>query len=199
MASGGNMNDDIRWAIQLALACVFLVSTLTKARHPLAFALGVASYGILPKPLSLVLGSLLIPLEAFLALSHLTGWLLSFAAPIGLGVLFLFLVAVVVNLSRGKTVSCYCFGTDGRERLSAQTLVRILLLISGEIFIVTRTSLLAGQLGVPPPISTAVEVAMILPWTLFALAIGMWATSLWELISLLPSKTHFADTRPGHP
>lgn len=62
-------------ASQLGLGIVFLLSALPKLRRPLAFARSVVEYEILPAKVAYVFGLALIPLEAFLAIACLTGWL----------------------------------------------------------------------------------------------------------------------------
>lgn len=94
------MNVQIGWVVQLSLVVMFAVSTASKLGDPMSFVRGVREYRILPQRSALVFAILLIVCEAFVSLSHLGGWLLAFAAPMGLTMLCIFFVAVSVNLVR---------------------------------------------------------------------------------------------------
>src|SRR5687768_10892125 len=93
--------------VQLTIGTIFLLATVGKLRHPLAFAYGVVEYEVLPRRWAVAFGLLLIPLEAFLALAHLSGWLLRPAAATGIAVLSAFAVAVALALKRHKVLSCH--------------------------------------------------------------------------------------------
>lgn len=115
--------------LQLALGGVFLVSSLGKARHPLAFLRGVAEYRILPVPLAYAFGAVLIPAEAFVALALLGGFALAVALPLAIGLLLVFSAAVAINLRRHRDMLCHCYGSLGGERLSARSIVQLAVLI----------------------------------------------------------------------
>lgn len=100
------MNVQIGWVVQLSLGVMFAVSTASKLGDPMSFVRGVREYRVLPQRSVLVFAILLIVCEAFVSLSHLGGWLLAFAAPMGLTMLCIFFVAVSVNLVRKRNLSC---------------------------------------------------------------------------------------------
>lgn len=115
-------------ASQISLGIVFLLSVLPKLRRPLAFARSVIGYEILPDKAASAFALILIPVEAFLAVAFLTGWLTDIALPLAAVMLLMFLVAVGMNLRRDRRVPCGCFG-DASERISPRTLARLLLLL----------------------------------------------------------------------
>jgi hypothetical protein len=130
------MNPDAaRLVLQLALGGVFLLSSAGKARHPAAFLRGVADYRILRVPLAYAFGALLIPAEAFVALSLLSGLALGVALPLSTGLLLVFGAAVAVNLRRHRDMLCHCYGGTDGERLSARSLAQIGLLIAVGLFV----------------------------------------------------------------
>ena len=104
--------------LQLAIGMVLLLASAGKWRHPLRFAQGVVEYEILPTGPAYWFGLLLIPLESWLAVAHLTGWLLRFAAPTALGMFVVFGLAVGVNLVRGRALPCFCFGARETQVIS---------------------------------------------------------------------------------
>jgi Methylamine utilisation protein MauE len=72
------------------------------------------------------------PLEAFLAVAFLSGSLLEGALPLAAVMLAAFSAATAINLSRGRRVSCGCFG-DPDERVSPRSLGRLAFLVAGAL------------------------------------------------------------------
>jgi Methylamine utilisation protein MauE len=174
--------------VQLAIGIVFLLSALAKAQDPRGFARGVVEYRILPSSLAYGVGLVLLPLEGFLFLSHLTGWLLGLAVPLGLLLLLAFALAVGVNLGRGRVLPCYCFGSraQGGEMLSGRTLARLLLLLSGEAFLLvevvmhnhSRAAIYSLHVG------SLYQFSLAFFWASFVLLAGSWLLGLMDLVNL---------------
>ncbi|HSK75429.1 MAG TPA: MauE/DoxX family redox-associated membrane protein [Thermoanaerobaculia bacterium] len=116
-------------ALRLALGLVFALAVIPKLRRPLLFAQGVVEYRILPAPLAFAFGLTLLPVEALLAVALLGGLGLGAALPAASLVLAVFLVAVGINLRRGRKISCGCLGR-GSEEISPRTAVRLSLLLA---------------------------------------------------------------------
>jgi len=179
------MWSEMRLVAQLALGTIFGLSAAGKLRNPTGFAQGVVDYEILPPGLAYSVGLLLVPLEGFLAASHLTGWLLALAVPLGLGTLVTFGVAVGINLGRGRELPCHCFAGQGGETISGTTLARILLLVPGEALLFEDRGALASNRPVYPwQIATLREFGLALFWTSFLLTAAMWFLSLSDLLNL---------------
>lgn len=180
------MIDEMRLVVQFAVGLVFLLSVSSKLMNPREFARGVKEYQILPAYLTSSVALLLIPLEAFLAVSHLTGWLLKFAVPAGLLTLASFATAVSVNLRRGRALRCYCF--DSGETISVLTLVRLILLVAGEVLLLTDPSLfMMSRLVYPHQISSLSQIGLGLFWAVFFLVAGFWLLSVSDMMELLRS------------
>jgi hypothetical protein len=127
--------DAVRLVLQLALGGVFLLSSVGKARHPVAFLRGVADYRILPAPLAYAFGALLILAEAFIALALLSGIAAGIALPLATALLVVFSAAVAINLRRHRDMLCHCYGSSGGERLSARSLAQLGLLVAVALFV----------------------------------------------------------------
>ena len=174
--------DAVRLVVQLALGLVFLLSTAGKLRHPAAFVRGVAEFEILPVYLAYAFGGLLIPAEAFLAAAHLTGWGLSVAVPLGVALLLTFLTAVGINLQRNRDLLCHCFDSLGGERVSVRSVVQLLLLLGGELFLLASEagrgggSVLRGR--------NLEELALAGFWAAFCLLSGLWLLRADEVYAL---------------
>lgn len=124
---GFSVLDYFALAVQFSLGIVFFLSSLPKLRQPVAFARNVDAYKILPSPLAYAFGLVIIPLEFFLIVAFLTGWFIELALPLAFILLVLFLVAVGINLRRGRNISCGCFG-NASEEISPRTLARLIIL-----------------------------------------------------------------------
>ncbi len=171
--------------VRLAIGTVFALSTGGKVRDPKGFARGVVDYQILPARLAYCVGLLVIPLEGVLAVSHLTGWGLSAAVPLALGLVASFGVAVGVNLGRRRALPCYCFGTLGEETISGRSLARLFLLMLGE-------GLLIADHSAPPSdglhhqqIAGLQEIGLALFWAALLLIAAMWILSFEDLLNFV--------------
>src|SRR5574341_510058 len=174
-------------ALQFSLGIVFLLSALPKLREPLAFVGGVVEYKILPAQVARVFALALIPLEAFLAVAFLTGLWTEIALPLSTVLLSLFLIAVAINLRRGRSVQCGCFGNTG-ELISPRTLARLLLLLIVVTFLTAFRSRSSSSLPVlarmTADMSTLIDFNQIVFLSAFLILLSAWILNLPELISL---------------
>ena len=167
--------EAVRLVARLALGLVFLLSTLGKLRRPVAFLRGVAEYEILPAPLAYVFGAVLIPVEAFLAVAHLTGWELRIAVPLGIAVLLTFATAVGINLGRNRDLLCLCFDSLGGERISVRSLAQLGLLLGAEVLLLSGPALRPAGGG---------DLALAGVWAVFSLLGGLWLLRADEVFQL---------------
>lgn len=172
---------------QFSLGAVFLLSSLPKLRRPFAFAGSVVEYKILPAQVARVLALALIPLEAFLAVAFLTGWWTEIALPLAASLLSLFLIAVAINLRRGRGVQCGCFG-NASELISPRTLARLLLLLIVVMFLTVFRSISSTSLPVlakmTADMSTLINFTQIVFLSVFLILLSAWILNLPQLISL---------------
>jgi uncharacterized membrane protein YphA (DoxX/SURF4 family) len=96
--------------LSTALGVIFLASAVPKLRHPRGFILAVLEYRVLPPSLSWFYARLVPPLEFLAALLLLSGIAVRSAAVVLLPLLLSFIVAVGINLARGRDLDCHCFG-----------------------------------------------------------------------------------------
>lgn len=178
------------FAIQLSLGIVFLVSVLPKLYQPLAFVRSVVDYKILPVQMASGFAMALLPLEALLAVAFLTGWMTDLALPLAIGMLIIFLIAVGINVRRGREIPCGCFGNTS-ERISRRTLTRLLMLIFMVLILLVYRSIrnapLPGLVLLPTDVALASMFTYLLQTIFlaaFLLLLGAWILSLPELIGL---------------
>ena len=178
------MMPKILLVIQLAIGCVLLFSSVGKWRDLIGFAHGVEDYDVLPDRLAFIFGLLVVPLETAVAISHLTGWWISAALILGLAMFGSFAVAVTINLKRGRSLPCYCFGDSTGETISAQTLARLLLLIAGEGLLLLSLQTSGTISLVYHQLATPREFGFTLFWTSFIVVTAMWLLSMADLFAL---------------
>uniref|UniRef100_A0A831TDW5 Methylamine utilisation protein MauE domain-containing protein n=1 Tax=Thermorudis peleae TaxID=1382356 RepID=A0A831TDW5_9BACT len=125
---GYQVISELALAIQFSVGIVFLLSSLSKLRHPHRFVRSAVAYAVLPTRMTRALALALIPVEAFLAVAFLTGRIVAVALPLAAATLLVFLVAVSINLRRGRRIPCGCFG-QASEPISLRTITRLLMLL----------------------------------------------------------------------
>lgn len=158
---------ELRLVVQLAIGIVFLLSSVGKLQNFRGFSHAVLAYRVLPAFLTNGSSWLIVALESLVAAAHLTGYFLSIALPVGLGLMASFAFAVSLNLKRGQALPCYCFG--GSEAfISITTLFRLGLIALGD------TLLLISYQPVFPFSMPLRVLALGLFWSIFVLVTGMW-------------------------
>lgn len=177
------MFSETALVLRMVLGWIFLSSAIGKLRQPVDFIKAVARYQVLPRRLSYLVGSSLIPVEASLAMSHLTGWLLRIAAITGLATLCSFAVVIAWNLERD--LPCLCFGVQSKDRVSGRTLARLLLLATAELLVCVEyvwnqtPSVLSNR---PLNIQTLTRVVV---WPAVVLITGTWSLRSYDIVTLL--------------
>jgi uncharacterized membrane protein YphA (DoxX/SURF4 family) len=103
--------------LSVALALIFLASAVPKLRHPRGFILAVLEYRVLPTRLSWFYARLLPPLELLLGLLLLSGTAVRSTAIVLALLLLSFMIAMSINLARGRNLDCHCFGKALRRSI----------------------------------------------------------------------------------
>jgi hypothetical protein len=145
--SGGLASPWLTIRVQFVLAAFFVVAGFAKIADPPGFAHEIHNFGIVPAVAVNAMALVLPWLEVVTGLALFFGIAKRTAARI-LGILLLvFIVALGINLVRGRPVDCGCFGlskvqkTDA-ERLNEMKVVILrdlgLLLLAGQILYATR-------------------------------------------------------------
>lgn len=147
-----NASAILSLAASLLLGGVFLRAALPKLNRPRSFALSVVAYQVLPLRASQLYARLVPPLELLAALLLLAGTTTRLAAVILALLLASFILAVGLNLARGRAVDCGCYGTSsaGHARLVSPRMLLQDFALLGVALLVTVTG--------PPGVSLA-------PWS----------------------------------
>jgi uncharacterized membrane protein YphA (DoxX/SURF4 family) len=113
---------------RFGLVAVFLLSGLAKLTRRAEFTSAVRNYKLVPDRVGALVGRLLPPLEvAAGALLSLGFGVRPVAALLG-ACLVVFSGAVAINLLRGRTIDCGCFGPVAARRITWWTVARNLVL-----------------------------------------------------------------------
>lgn len=145
--SGGLSSPWLTIRVQFVLAAFFAVAGFFKISDPPGFAHEIHNYALLPGAAVNALALVLPWLEVVAGIALFLGIARRSAARV-LGILLLvFIVALSINLVRGRPVDCGCFGTakvqkTDAERLNDMKLAILrdvgLLLLVGQVLHATR-------------------------------------------------------------
>ena len=132
----------VRWY----LGVLFVGACLHKIAEPGSFALDVATYDILPLLLVNLVAITLPWVELSAGAMLLVGWRVRPAALLVVGMMVVFLAALVIALARGLDMSCGCFASQGAEEdpISRLTVLRDLGWLGLSIFVLVCDRGLAG-------------------------------------------------------
>lgn len=167
---------------RLVLAAVFLVAGLAKLRDRAGSQQAIRDFG-LPGPLAAPLGFLLPLAELAVAVALIptrSAWLASLAAG---GLLVLFILGIGVNLLRGRTPDCHCFGQLHSEPIGPGTIARngVLLAAAAVIAVEGRSNAGANAVSWLASLGTAAQVGLGLAVIGFAVI----ALQSWLFLNLL--------------
>ena len=126
---------------RLALGVFFLSSSVGKLRDLDGFVQGVLNYRVLPSSWAHRLGIILPWIEVFIALALLFGIALLFVSSVAIILLLCFIVAVAVNLQRGRAIPCNCHGIAGTKTISRGTIARNCLLLFFALILIVSVSI----------------------------------------------------------
>lgn len=181
--------DGVTYGVQLAIAAILFVSARSKLTALGDFTATVASYQLLPSRIPRVIAVSIVTAESLLCMALATGFG-GIAVVAASFVLFAtFAGAVAVNLGRGMSIACGCFGRRD-ERISRATLTRLVLLLGTAAALagldraghqLVTVSQVAGA-GPGPALRFVVSAG---GFSLFLLLAGTWAVSFPQLLTVM--------------
>jgi uncharacterized membrane protein YphA (DoxX/SURF4 family)/peroxiredoxin len=125
--------------LRIALSVIFGVAGVTKLVDPRGTRDAVKNFGA-PEPLAPALSIALPILELLIAAGLLFADTTAASALAALSTLLLFVVAISVNLARGHTHDCHCFGQIYSRPLGWPTLARNVIFALGAVIVFWRAS-----------------------------------------------------------
>lgn len=134
--------------IRLALSVIFGIAGVTKLIDQKGTREAVKNFGA-PKSLAPAIAVVLPLVELAIAAGLLFNMSAGWAALAALLVLGLFIAAIGVNLARGNTPDCHCFGQLYSRPLGWSTLVRNIVFALGAVFLLWQGALEPGGEIIP--------------------------------------------------
>ncbi len=178
---------------RLCLAFFFCPSAFGKLTNHNSFINGVIDYQILPEHSARVLGFILPWIELGLAVALIFGVALPAAGLLTSLLLICFIIAVTINLRRGRTINCNCYGIANTTTISWGTVVRNLLLLLLAIVVAVLSPQALGlnrgltlwrtDLTVMSSIASATLVMLLLSFCIVAIQLVEWAVDIYFRIS----------------
>lgn len=104
--------DGISLVARLALGAIFFWASLFKIVGPEEFAINIATYQILPDPVLNVMAITLPWLELVVGILLVAGALSRESALATAGMLVMFIVAILIAMSKDLEISCGCFASE---------------------------------------------------------------------------------------
>lgn len=129
-------NKYLLLSIRLLLGFIFILAAITKVTDPLGFSQSIYNYKLMPD-FTINFFAIAFPwIELVAGLLIIFGISVKENAAILSGLLIVFIIAIVISLSRGLNIDCGCFGTVGGTKIGLQKILEnIGLLILGLILI----------------------------------------------------------------
>ena len=125
-----SIDPSLTLAARILGTLVFGSAVLSKLRHYDEFVGVVANYRLLPAFAVTFTAWVVIAAEILVCAGLATPWFAPFAATVAVVLLAVFMVAMGVNLARGRReIDCGCFQSALRQQLSPALLLRNLMLI----------------------------------------------------------------------
>lgn len=101
-------------ASRLIMGVIFVAAAVPKLLHPDVFTRSINAYELVPNSVAPTIALGLPPLELLLGLLLLAGWRWVRPAAVAcLGLLVVFVVALISAWARGLAIDCGCFGGGG--------------------------------------------------------------------------------------
>jgi uncharacterized membrane protein YphA (DoxX/SURF4 family) len=180
------MVDVLGLGLRLFIGAVLLVSGLSKAAHPNRFARVVADYRVLPASLSHAIATLIIPIEFVVGITLVLGVAMPVTASAAAALFAVFLIAIAMNLARGRSVACGCFGDESRT-ISKVSAARLSGLLGGSLLLAAGHTLgiLSPQVAVPGLDQGIQQMGFIALATLGFAVVWVWALDVGKVMDVL--------------
>lgn len=191
------VDQSVIYSLQLTTGGMFLFAAILKLPNLQGFQATLGAYAILPKQVIREAALLLVLTEAVVGLLLIVGKAVTTASVLALVMIAIFASGVTVNLLRGRSIECGCFGTSS-DVISARSLVRLglvalpplVLLVDRSPGIALRDVLLDRDEALArSTVSSAMALCLVI--------VGMWILATPQLVRLARAAghTHIARTR----
>ncbi|MCL5020798.1 MAG: DoxX family membrane protein [Bacteroidetes bacterium] len=138
MPGGESKRDAIAFAARVLLGAIFAAAGILKDASMHSFILTVSAYDIVSIRLVPAFAVAVVSLEISFGFTLTAGFFSRLSAAVLSFLSLIFLIAVVVEITRGNNGACGCFGSVVREKIGLTSTVRDFLLFSIGIWLSTK-------------------------------------------------------------
>ena len=177
----------VQLVLRLVLGGLLVLAGVSKLVDRPAFRRAVAEYEVLPAALERPFATALPWLEIATGALLLLGLATNAAAALAAALFLSFGLAIGVNLARGRSFDCHCFGSVQRDPIGWAALLRSAALVTAAVAVAAGASrfgaLDAAVFGADglPPASEVIPIVFV-------------AAVILDLLVLLPETLSFLDT-----
>jgi uncharacterized membrane protein YphA (DoxX/SURF4 family) len=169
--------DEAALVFRFALGTILLLSGIAKLANRAAFADAVDAYRIASPRVSQIAAEIIPPAETTAGVLLLVGLGVEITAAAVAVLLAAFTAAVVVNLVRGRRISCGCFGTLSQREISWISAARNVFLIAAAGVLAWRAPSILGIdayfTSTEQPMSDSEGIALLIAGSIAALALSI--------------------------
>jgi uncharacterized membrane protein YphA (DoxX/SURF4 family) len=195
MAHSLALGAEFLWVIRICVSLFFLSSALGKIRNIQTFIQGVINYQILPKRIATIFGWTLPWIEMAVGLALVFGVALPVAGFVGSVLIISFIIAVVINLTRGRLIQCNCFGFAGTRTISWGTVARNVLLLGLTVAVTTLSFILSStghrpnfleiDISLLSSADSVIPLLLLLGFCVVAISLTEWAVDIYSRVNHL--------------
>lgn len=129
LAPGSTIYLDLLLTLRVFFGLFFCIGAIRKIVHLNTFTQGVINYKILPSKPSKFIGILLPWVEIMLAILVFFGVAIPIVGTISFALILIFIIAIEINLKRGRYINCNCHGIASTDKISQGTIIRNVFLL----------------------------------------------------------------------
>lgn len=178
LTSGSIIYLDLLLTLRVFLGLFFCIGAIRKIIHLNTFTQGVINYKILPSKLSKFVGILLPWVEIMLAILLFFGVAIPIVGTLSFALILTFIIAIEINLKRGRHINCNCHGIASTSKISQGTIIRNVFLLC----LITVLIILSLYIGSDSLSSEELEMHFVTPDVIFLIFVTVFLFVTMPLI-----------------
>lgn len=171
-------------AARLSLALALIPAAVAKLLDRRRFTAGIVDYRIVPEPVASALGIVIPVAELGIGLGLVAGIAPAIVGPAATALFVVFTIAVAVNLRRGRSIACNCFGIAATSTIGAGTIVRNCFMLALCVCVAVLGALIVplDRWAGPWPVGDLAGPLTSADWLIPTLMLVGWCTAIVHLL-----------------
>ena len=124
------MKTYILFVLRVLLGLTFLISGISKFTDLHAFAATIKDFGLVPESIGGALTVVIPSLECISGLMLIVGLWMKFSSGLVMGLLIVFIAAIIPNVAEGNEIDCGCFGPLMASKVGVGLLLRDIVILA---------------------------------------------------------------------